>query len=157
MYAVLDRNLKMVAWHDDREVCEIYLENLQRTYSDTEKYKDYIIVKIKKKYKFETSVEQDGLYLLRYGSTYIQKDYIECMDIEMDTFLHDEKYAIDVLYRTLETSDLNSKDYKTIVKAIKVMESIYEEDKAYTPDISDLQEVYNEFEPYIKMEEENGL
>lgn len=155
MYAVLDRNLKMIAWHDDKEVCEKYLENLKTTYKDKDEYKDYIIVKIKKKYRFKTGVEQEGLYLVRYGSTYIQKDYIECMDIEMETFLHDEKYAIDVMYRTLELSDLNSKDYKTIVKAIRVMESIYEEDKRYTPNISHLQEVYNEFEPYLKMEEDD--
>ena len=89
------------------------------------------------------------MYLIRYGDTYVQSGYLLFVEISQSQISEDDQYALDILYRLLETARLSDKQSKKIMKAIKVMEKLVQEDREYIPSIEQLKRMKSDYEPYI--------
>lgn len=131
----MDSDEKIVAYHEDKEVVEDYIYNAIR--SNKLCNDDLRLVKIKDKL-ITKNRNLDDLYLVRYGSTYIQTGYLLYLQLVSNDAANENKYLIDLLLRTLEIYDLSDKDVKTITKAVKVINKIIETEDSYTPSIKEL-------------------
>ena len=143
MYCAYDQDKNIIAFHDKKHVVEKYIDSI---------YKLHKIQlnkgKIKKSSKYKLA-GKDDLYLIRYGDTYVQSGYLLFVQISQDQILEDEQYALDILYRLLETTRLNEKQSKKIMKAIGVMEKLVHEDREYVPSFDQLKTMKSDYEPYI--------
>ena len=92
---------------------------------------------------------KDDLYLIRYGDTYVQTGYLMYLEMSSEQFIEDDQYALDVLYRLLETSRLNKKQSKKIMDAIEILEDIVTENREYTPTISELNQLKSDYDAYL--------
>ena len=143
MYCAYDQENNIIAFHDKKYVVEKYIDSIQSLHKI-----NLNLGKIKKSSKYKL-VEKDELYLIRYGNTYIQTGYLIYVELFQTQFMEDDQYALDVLYRIIETTRLNNKENKKIMKAIKVMEKIVHEDREYIPSFDQLKTMKVDYEPYI--------
>lgn len=143
MYCAYDQDKNIIAFHDKKHVVEKYIDSI---------YKLHKIQlnkgKIKKSSKYKLA-GKDELYLIRYGNTYVQSGYLVYLEISQSEFIEDDQYALDILYRLLETTRLTDKQSKKIMKAIEVMEKLVREDREYIPSLEQLKQVKSNYEPYL--------
>lgn len=144
MYVVLNDNKKIVAFHEDYDVCEIYVDNLEKSHNIS-----LNIAKIKKKNKHLLK-GLDDLYLVRYGHTYVQEGYLQYVEISEGQYLDDIRYAKDVIYRLLEGAhNIKEKDVKTLSKSTKILDRLLEDMASYTPSLDILNGLKMDYEEYI--------
>lgn len=143
MFLSVDSTGKIIAMHDDKEVVEEY-NNLIYHY-----HKIHLnIIKAKKK-SLKNKKFFDDLYLVRYGQTYVQAGYLTYIQLASDQIHDDMRFAKDILLRVLEINKLSNKDSKSISKAISIMDDLIYEDEQYTPSITELRNLKNDYDPYI--------
>lgn len=148
MYCVLS-NKEIIAFHKKRYVCDVYIKNLKDTYKDDDGEFILYIKKIKDK-KARLHQDFDKLYLVRYGDTYIQSEYIDYVSIQTEQIMHDNKYAMDVLIRLIDTEfPLSKKEKKYVENTIAILYNIIKEDEKYTPSLKDLKALEDFYEPYL--------
>ena len=144
MFCVIDDNNHVVAFHEDEEVVKTYVEMIKRS-----KDKTYHIATIKDK-KIKKIKDFEDLYLVRYGETYIQTEYLTYVELATNSQIDsDNKLCKEILFRILETQNLDKDDKKTIMKCIKVIDNIIEENETYTPSLSELRTLKDDFESYM--------
>ena len=144
MFAVVDSECQIIAYHDYLDVVEKYIENVKKSHGDV----DLHISKIKKKHVSLTGIED--LYLVRYADTYVQEGYMEYLALASDQFIYDYRYAKDILLKILEEyAELNNKDIKTLKKATKIVDRILRDSETYTPDLTELKNLKLDYDPYI--------
>lgn len=143
MYAVID-NDKIIALHDEKRVVRIYIKRIAE---NTGKELNY--VKIKKK-RLNHISDLFDLYLVRYGSTYVQSKYIEYLDLADPQVMYDHEYAKDVIMKILEIDDyLDAEDRSVLEKSVEIIEGIIDTDKKYTPSIEELERLKEHYYPYL--------
>lgn len=136
-------NGKLIAFHEDEEVVDIYIETIY-------KYHDVRLSKKKIRKKKLKSIDlNDDLYLVRYGETFVQSGYTTYLQIQSDQYIEDEKYARDILYRLLETRSVKGKKLRRIKSAIKILEDFIYEDESYIPDLKELKRMKLDYGPYF--------
>ena len=140
MYVVFNDSFEVEAIHDEKRVVKKYVENVYNTSK-----KQLSIIKIKKK-DVKKIKNKDDLYLVRYADTYIQSCYIDYLEICDTKIYEDERYALDILCRIIETRRLNKKDTKVLEKAVLILDRISDIDASYTPDEKQLREMKMEVE-----------
>ena len=145
MYCVMNDDGNIIAYHEDKEVVQTYIENLLKS-NDNEEL-NLSLVKIKNKI-IEKNRRLDDLYLVRYGSTYIQTGYLIYLQIVSDDIANENIYIKDLLLRTLEVYKLSDKEAKTLTKAVKVIEKIIKRENCYTPTIEELNRYKMLYEEY---------
>lgn len=147
MYVIIDEKNEIVAYNKRYSVCIEYINNIKRTYSDSDKNLE--IVKIKDK-KARNDPEFDELYLIRYENTYIQSGYIEYLSLNGEQIFYDNKYALDVLLKFLDTDyPMSKKDRKHIEHVVTFLYNIIKDDKLYTPSLYDLKGLREYYSTYI--------
>lgn len=147
MYCAINENDEIIAYHEDKEVVETYIYNVMR--SNESKDINLDLVKIKNKLIIN-NYKYDDLYLVRYGSTYIQTGYLMYLQIVSDDIAGDNIYAKDLLLRMLEIYKLSNKEAKAITKAVKVIDKIIEDEDYYTPTITELKKYKSMYSRYEK-------
>jgi hypothetical protein len=145
MFCVYDNNNNIIAFHDEYDVVESYIYHVKLSNPEVE---DLHIGKIKKK-KIKNIVDLDGLYLVRYGDTYVQSDYIEYLEIISSQSIDDNKQCKEVLLKILECNPLSNKERKYIEKTVEVIDRLLTESKEYTPTLSNLKKYEADFAPYL--------
>jgi len=143
MYCAYDQDGNIIAFHDKKHVVEKYIDSIYSLHKITLNKG-----KIKKSSKYKL-IDKDDLYLIRYGDVYVQSGYLLYLEITEPQFVRDDQYALDILYRLLETTRLTEKQSKKIMKAIRVMETLVREDREYVPSFEQLKTLKNDYEPYL--------
>lgn len=143
MYVVLDNN-DIIGFHEEYDVCKKYVDNV---------YKHHKVIleinKLKKK-KRNLLFGLDDLYLVRYGYTYIQEGYLLYVELSSEQIVDDIRYARDVIYRILGSQeDLTGKEVSTLSKSTKILEDLYIDASTYTPLLSDLKNLKQDYDPYL--------
>lgn len=143
MYCAYDENKKIIAIHDKKRVIKTYIDRIYENHQIS-----LYLGKLKDSSEYKVKNHED-LYLVKYGDTYIQSGYLIYNQINLEPIIEDDEYALDVLYRILETERLNNKDSKSIINAIKVLEKIVKEDRRYTPTMEELVNFKTNYESYL--------
>ena len=142
MYCAMNsENDEIVAYHENKEVVEKYIYNAMRSEASSDL--DLILIKMKDKAILKNP-RLDDLYLVRYGSTYIQTGYVLYLQLVSNDIAGENEYLKDLLLRTLEIYKLSDKKAKIIKKAIKVIDDIIETEDSFTPSIKELKN-YKDF------------
>jgi len=145
MYAALDlKNRKIIALHDEKRVVERYIDSIEKCHGEK-----LSISKIKKKYLNKKIDDLYDLYLVRYGDTYVQSGYMEYIELMDPQVEYDHQYAKDVILKILELESLDKEDRKTLESTVMILESIIDQDRKYTPSISELEKIKDQYAPYI--------
>lgn len=107
-------NSKIIAVHDEKKVVQMYCKDIYDIY-----HIESEIMTIDKK-ELNKNIYTD-LYLIRYGSSYIQSCYYGVAKYDDEQFLYDLNYSKDVLIRLLEF-EKNEKKSKHLRKSIEIIE-----------------------------------
>ena len=147
MYVIINEENEVIAYNKRYTVCIEYIDNLKRTYSD--KNENFAIIKIKNK-KAKNDPEFNDLYLIRYENTYIQSGYIEYLSFSGEQMFYDNKYALDVLLKFLDTDyPMSKKDKKHLEHVVSFLYNVIKDDKLYTPCLDDLKSLQEYYSTYI--------
>lgn len=141
MFAVIDNDMRVIAYHEKKSVVKEYLNNLKKSHKG-EKF-EYQIVKGKIR-----DIDSEK-YLIRFGKTYIQSGYKEILDIEVKPILENEKIAMNMLYEITESRELSNKDIKAIARVMRILSEVYEEDISYTPTEEELDAIRERYDKYL--------
>lgn len=141
MFAVIDDEMRVIAYHEKKSVVKEYLNNLKKSHKD-EKF-EYQIVKGRVR-----DIDSEK-YLIRFGKTYIQSGYKEVLDIETKPILEDEKIAMNMLYEIAESKELSNKDIKAIARVMRILSEVYDEDLSYTPTEEELDAIRERYDKYL--------
>lgn len=150
MYAVIENN-NIVAYNKRYSVCIEYINNVKKTYSNNkDEYNNKLeIIKIKNK-KAKNKSDFDELYLIRYEDTYIQSGYVEYLSLSAEQIFYDNKYALDVLLKFLDTDfPMSKKDKNHLEHVVSFLYNIIKNDKLYTPCLNDLKNMGENYSTYI--------
>ena len=120
MFCVYDENKSVIAFHDEYEVTELYLNHIKKSHPDQD-LSNLHIGKIKKK-KIKNLIDMDQLYLVRYADTYVQSGYLEYLELLSCQHIYDEKQCKDILLRILECNPLSSKERKNVEKTVEIID-----------------------------------
>ena len=142
MYAVIDDD-KIIAIHDEKRVVKTYIDRIKENCG-----KELVYGKLKKKHIKSTSDLYD-LYLVKYGSTYVQSSYLEFVELADPQIIYDYQYAKDVILKMLEIDYLDQEDRKTLEKSVMIIENIIHNDEKYTPTIEELERLRDQYAPYL--------
>lgn len=142
MYCVYDENNKLQAIHKKIGVIKKYLRSISATDQDS-----MFFVKKQSKKNIDPGLLYD-LYLVPYYDTFIQDGYQEYINILTDQSYEEIKKAISVCFSVYETNNITQKEKKTILKTIKILSDICENDIKYIPTLAELNRIKDSFEPY---------
>lgn len=148
MYCVYDTKNNVIAFHDDYDVVETYVNHVKKTHTGQEVIPDLHIGKIKKK-KVQHLTDFDDLYLVRYADTYIQNGYFLYLELMSKQHIYDEQQCKDVLLRMLECYRLTDKERKSIEKTVKIIDKVLMESKTFTPSLEELKSCEIDYAPYM--------
>lgn len=141
MFAAINSEMRVIAYHEKKSVVKKYLNNLKKSHKD-EKF-EYQIVKGKIR-----DIDSEK-YLIRFGRTYIQSGYKEILDIEVKPILENEKIAMNMLYEIAKTRELSNKDIKAIARVMRILGEVYDEDISYTPTEEELNAIKERYDKYL--------
>ena len=144
MYYVIENGKEIIAFHREKRVVQKYCELLLQKYDDLK-----LSVNKEKNKKSYKRIEFDDLYLVRYKETFIQRKYIDTLELYDDGYTDDFITVKDILLRTVQTYDIGKKDLKSIRKVIMLMEDLAKDEGSYTPSLKDLKEMESDMNYYI--------
>lgn len=144
MYAIVDESNNIIAYHEDEDVVELYLESVENDIKD-----NLSIIHVKKKYRDKLLSKYEDLHLVRFRNTFVQSGYLIYIKLATQDMIDDEEYARDILLRIIETQNLNKKETTKLIKAIEVIEKIINSDKTYTPSFDELKKMKSHYDYYI--------
>lgn len=139
VYTVVNDAGDILAWHEDVNVVENYISKVYKT--------SKVSLNVNKE-RVDVVNKLDDLYLARYGNTYIQIGYICYLSNLTENVIEDNRYARDIILRELERCDLTKKEKKTLSKAADILDRLVYEDSSYTPCLTELQRIKEEYDPY---------
>ena len=145
MYCVYDNTGNVIAFHDEYDVVETYLDNLKSSHDNLP---DLHIGKIKKK-KIKNVKDLDNLYLVRYADTYVQSEYLTCIELMSHQSIYDNKQCKDVLLKILECYPISNKERKSIERTVDIIDRLVKEAKEYTPTLNDLKSFEADYAHYL--------
>ena len=149
MYCVYDNKKNVIAFHDDYDVVETYVQRVNQSHNIYDKdNSDLHIGKIKKK-KIKKIIDLDDLYLVRYADTYVQSGYLVYLELLSDQHIYDEKHCKEIILKMLECYDITDKERKAMEKTVEVIDRFLQESKKFTPNISELQRCEMDYAPYL--------
>ena len=147
MYAAVDESGKIVAFHDEKKVVKCYIKRIRDSSDATLGF-----CKIKKKDVKKVNTLYD-LYLVRYGDTYVQSGYLEYLELADPQLAYDHQYAKDVLLKVAEIDYLDKEDIEVIEKCVMILDELIDDDRKYTPSLSELEKFKDHYAPYIYSKE----
>ena len=135
MFVVIDEDKEIIAYHEEKRVVEKFVYNYNMTNKTNVTYK-----KIKKRYAKRLLKDKDDLYLIKYGSSYIQYGYYDVMEIyhrDLITELEDVK---DILYKIIEVEyrNMSKKEIKHLQGSVEVIERLLHDEYDVTPSLDSL-------------------
>ena len=145
MYCVYDNNKNIIAFHDDIDVVEAYVDRVNQSHDDPS---ELYIGKIKKK-KLKHITDLDDLYLVRYADTYVQTGYLVYLELLSDQVIHDEQHCKDILLRILECYNISDKERKSLERSVEVIDRILQDSREFTPTLKQLKSCELDYAPYI--------
>jgi hypothetical protein len=145
MYCVYDDRNNIVAFHDDLDIVETYVEHVKLTNED---HPELHIGKIKKK-KLKNLTDLDNLYLVRYSDTYVQSGYLIYLELISSQHIYDEQQCRDTLLKILECNIITDKERKSIERTVEVIDRFLQESKKFTPSLNELQRCEADYAPYM--------
>lgn len=145
MYCVYDDHNNIVAFHDDLDIVETYVDHVRRT---NDEQPELHIGKIKKK-KLKKLMDLDNLYLVRYSDTYVQSGYLIYLELISSQHIYDEQQCRDTLLKILECNDITDKERKSIERSVGVIDRLLQESKTFTPTLNELQQCEIDYAPYL--------
>lgn len=148
MFLVINNENKVIAISDDKKIVKKYIQNVKL--SNPEESLTYCKMKCK-------TIENDDLMLVRYGHTYIQKGYIQYLDLANNQIAEDEQFTMDVLIRMIEMYDLKKNEIKALKKAIIIVDKYRRAESEYTPNLKQLNSYKEHFEPYLHQMDTNSI
>lgn len=131
------RRDEIVAFHEDRDVVENYIESVIDITYRLGKCKSSELKKIK-------GVE--GLYLVKHLDTYVQSRFYDLFDGYTEAEISDYKRTISVLERSLRIDDPEKSVRKSILNTIAYLKGVILEWEGTVPEYEAMQREYNEFE-----------
>lgn len=140
MYVIIDKDHKIVAMSDDKKIVKKYIQNVELS----NKGESLTYCKVKTK-----EIQNDDLLLVRYGHTYIQKGYIQYLDMANNQMAEDEQFAMDILIRMIEMYDIKKKDVNTLKKAIVIIDKYRRAESEYTPNLNQLNSYKDNYDRYL--------
>lgn len=144
MYGVIDEDKNIIAYHEDEDVVELYLDSIEDDKKD-----NLSIVHFKKKYKNTLLTKYEDLHLVRFRNTFVQSGYLIYVKLATQDMIDDEEYARDILLRIIETQNLDRKQTTKLIKAIEVIDKIINNDKTYTPSYDELNRMKSHYDYYM--------
>ena len=149
MYCVYDNKKNVIAFHDDLDVVETYVQRVNQSHIvNDDGASELHIGKIKKK-KLKSIVDLDDLYLVRYADTYVQTGYLVYLELLSDQHIYDEKHCKEIILRMLECYDITDKERKAMEKTVETIDRFLQESKTFTPSISELKMYEMDYAPYL--------
>lgn len=149
MYCVYDNHKNVIAFHDDIDVVEAYVDRVNQTHDRShENLSELHIGKIKKK-KIKKLTDLDDLYLVRYADTYVQSGYLVYLELLSDQYIHDEQHCKEILLRILECYDISEKERKSLERSVEVVDRILQESREFTPTLGQLKNFETDYAPYL--------
>lgn len=147
IFAVKNSNNDLIAYHEDLDVVEKYVQNVKVSHPDT----DLVIGKISDKFVRRKDPNHE-LYLERYSETYVQSGYLIYLEVNSSQHIYDMKYCKEIIIRTIDQwkDDMDEKDIKYLKKAAKVFDELLFDAESFTPTLSELRSIRDVMEPYIK-------
>ena len=131
MYGLLDKNKKPVAFHREKRIIMSYMDSYYET------NKEFLTpFKIKRK-KLKEYHGYEDLYLVRYGSKYIQSKYLYIHQLDIEPLLDDLICAHDVIIRVIEFTD-NKKKCDKLSIALSIIDDKIKKLKKDTPSLQNL-------------------
>lgn len=144
IWCVLNTNTRdMVAFHEDKDIVEIYVDNLEKdSGSNLEVCKCKIDQDDLSKYR--------DLYLVPYKKTYVQEGYISFLDIVNDRHAVDDlKFTREILQSLVERDLVDSsKKKKKVMSVVNIINDLIDDDGHYTPSIETLKGYEMNFNSY---------
>ena len=129
MYAVLSATQGIIGWHEEMDVCELYIEN---TGDD-----DLVCIKVKKKeLKKLIKTDIEDYYLVRYNMTYLQRRFVDCVEIASISIIDAHRELRDNIYNILHLSELTKKERRILEKTCNILSNEVLDDEIYTPTYS---------------------
>jgi len=144
MYYVVENGKTIIAFHHEKRVVQKYCELLLQKYDDLN-----LSINKEKNKKSYKRIEFDDLYLVRYKETFIQRKYIETLELYDNGYTDDFITVKDILLRIVQTYDIGKKDLKAIHKVIMLMEDLAKDEGSFTPSLKDLKEMESDMNYYI--------
>lgn len=146
LFVVKNSNNTLVAYHEDLDVVNEYINNVKVSHPDT----DLIVGKMSEKYVKKKDPKHD-LYLVRYSETYVQTGYVSYLEIESSQYIYDMRYVKEIIIRTIDQwkDDLNDKDIKHLKKTAKIFDDILFDAESFTPTLDELKGMQDHLESYM--------
>lgn len=141
MYGLLDKKKKPIAFHREKRIILKYMESYYQTNKEL-----LTPFKIKRKNLVKYKDYED-LYLVRYGSKYIQAKYLYIHQIDLEPLLDDLLCAHDVMIRFIEFTN-DKKKCDKISKALTIIDEEIENLRNETPTLIELRNRELEFMEY---------
>lgn len=149
MYCVYDNHKNVIAFHDDIDVVEAYIDRVNHTQKQSQnECSELHVGKIKKK-KLKKLTDLDDLYLVRYADTYVQSGYLVYLEMLSDQYIYDEQHCKEILLRILECHDIDEKERKSLERSVKVIDRILQESREFTPTLKQLKSYELDYAPYL--------
>lgn len=140
---------KVIAFHKKEKVAKKFIKNYRK--SNTNKI--CLIANIPDKYA-KAHPRFEELYLEKYGSTYIQAEYLYIHQLSMDDEINDLERCRETLVRLVECCDKN-KEVNALWKSIYIVENRLQELETETPELRDLEEADSRYSEYRRKFEED--
>ena len=141
MYAVYDGN-KLIAYHDEKRVVKQYCESINQI-----KHKQVYYVKIPKRIWMKKWYDPD-LYLIRFGKTFIQSGYAECIETDYNLNLSELYLTKDILMKVGELYHISPKEMKSITKSIVILEKIIHQEETLVPTLEELKQIKSHLDEF---------
>lgn len=142
MYGVINEHDRVIALHDNYDVCEKYAESIYASH-----HQKYQVVKLKK-HRSKELIDLDDFYLVSIGDVYVQRQFLDIYSIATAQVIEDNNMCINTLMRFLECTSLTPKESKIIRKCIEVISNITDRDNRYTPTPEELEQFKNDYDSY---------
>lgn len=136
-------NNNIIAFHEDQDIVNLYLENLDDEASSNLECK-------KVKISDGKLPKYTDKYLVPYNKTYIQEGYIQFLDIVNDNnTINDLKFTREMLMSLVDRKIIKSdKKKKKICSVVDMLNKLIEDEDYYTPSINQLENYKSNFEYY---------
>lgn len=140
---------KVIAFHKKEKVAKKFVKNYQKS----NKNKICLIASIPDKIA-KSHPRFEELYLEKYGSTYIQSEYLYIHQLSIDDEINDLEQCRQTLVRLVEYCN-KTKEINALWKSIYIVEDKLEELELETPELRDLEEANSRYSEYRRKLEED--
>lgn len=142
MFGLMDEKGKPIGFHNEKRIIKRYKKHYEE-----ENDVSLLMFKISKnKLKKYRGLYED-LYLVKYGSTYIQSKYYYSHLLDVEPLIRDLEDAHDVIIRIIEFLD-NSDKSETLSLALDIIDEEKKKIKHSTPPINELEERKMHYDEY---------